>query len=770
MSLRINQNVMSVRTHGQLSGTSGRLEKSIEKLSSGLRINRASDDAAGLAISEKLRRQVRGLSRAILNAQDGISMIQTAEGSLNESQSNLQRMRELAIQSANDTLTSNDRLEIQKEIVQLRDDLNRIATNTDFNTKRLLDGSQAATISSTSRFAKGIVTDAAVGGDYELSLTLVQAGVAQRMRSQIMINKDTGDIAKATTTLLSIAQLYDGNGSFALDTAKTLTVVGNSRTAEVAVNGGMTLGQLNDAIYQALRSEKGLAMDNAISDFVTTASSKIAGIGGYLDITSGVVGLKGDVSFAGDQAFIKALGISTIRQSADTVIQTTAKDVNGNTVTINTNDGRSVGVLQGIDLKFETQAATVAGLGGIQQGLRFSVGAGPYELRISFGSNFSWANADGGVTIDINEGAWTMDGLARRINFEIEADLGANSGVVARVVEGEIQLAYTPSAASLSDNIKIAASSDNVALENLGFRSGTYYGSITGKKLTDLEHRAAGFSAFNENFTQANGTVTYSVSTGLAGATWTHLATNDETVADMVEFNTFRRDFLSAQSAAFSGSVDMFQVGSSIVFATKSVGNKNNSDGTVITAQITLNISVSDATVTLHTASANIAAREIFKFWSDYTVGDSGEVKGVGDRNFRFHVVAETPQFHIGADQGQSMQVSMGNMSAEALGVDDLDMTSVKSSNIALGKINRALDKVSAERSKLGAYQNRLEYAINNLRNMHSNMVSSESRIRDADVAMEMIEFTRNQILNQSGTAMLAQANLVPQGVLQLLR
>ena len=116
MSLRINQNVLSIKTYSNLTQTSSRLEKSIQKLSSGMRINSAADDAAGLAISEKMRRQIRGLNRAVLNAQDGISMIQTAEGALGESQSIIQRMRELAIQASNDTLTSNDRLEIQKEV------------------------------------------------------------------------------------------------------------------------------------------------------------------------------------------------------------------------------------------------------------------------------------------------------------------------------------------------------------------------------------------------------------------------------------------------------------------------------------------------------------------------------------------------------------------------------------------------------------------------------------------------------------------------------
>ena len=116
------------------------------------------------------------------------------------------------------------------------------------------------------------------------------------------------------------------------------------------------------------------------------------------------------------------------------------------------------------------------------------------------------------------------------------------------------------------------------------------------------------------------------------------------------------------------------------------------------------------------------------------------------------------------------MRVAFGDMTAKSLGVDMLDMTTINGASRAIGKINIAIDKVSAERSKLGAFQNRLEYAINNLRNTHANRSAAESRIRDADIANEMIEFTRNQIVSQSGTAMLAQANTIPQSVLQLLR
>ncbi|WP_310550757.1 flagellin Hag [Paenibacillus glufosinatiresistens] len=137
----INHNVAALNTHRQLAVNTANTNKSIEKLSSGLRINRAGDDAAGLAISEKMRGQIRGLDMAAKNSQDGISLIQTAEGALNETHSILQRMRELAVQSSNDTNTNKDRESLQKEVDELAKEITRISNTTEFNTKKLLDGS-----------------------------------------------------------------------------------------------------------------------------------------------------------------------------------------------------------------------------------------------------------------------------------------------------------------------------------------------------------------------------------------------------------------------------------------------------------------------------------------------------------------------------------------------------------------------------------------------------------------------------------------------------
>lgn len=141
--MRIQHNISALNTHRNLTFNNTQASKNLEKLSSGYKINRAGDDAAGLAISEKMRGQIRGLDMATKNAQDSISLIQTAEGALNETHAILQRMRELAVQSANDTNTTTDRGHLQKEIDQLATEITRIANTTEFNTKKLLSGGLA---------------------------------------------------------------------------------------------------------------------------------------------------------------------------------------------------------------------------------------------------------------------------------------------------------------------------------------------------------------------------------------------------------------------------------------------------------------------------------------------------------------------------------------------------------------------------------------------------------------------------------------------------
>lgn len=754
MSLRVNHNIPAVNSYHQLLGVSNRLEKSVERLSSGLRINCAADDAAGLTISEKLRRQVRGLARATMNAQDGISMIQSAEGALNETHSILHRMRELAIQASNDTLTSRDRLEIQKEVVQLRDDINRIAYNTEFNTKKLLDGSQNAAVSTSSAWARGLVTGhVPAGGDYQVSLALIQAGSAQLQTTHLFSLRDKNQLAQGDTMLQSIAQFYDANGVFVLEEPQTIMLHGNARSAELVIDAYTSLDEFASRIQSAMLSEEdGLGIENSVANVVVSSQTMMPGLGGYLEITSGYIGEKGVVSLAGDESLMKALGISTARVAKDNLIEVQLTDKDRQTRITQVDCDRASGLLSGIDVQFDSQAAQIAGSRGLVQGLylssseSFMVEAGGQLIGLAIASGYS-----------------TLEGIARSLNVQIESTAaGSLPGMSARVVNGEIRLAYQrPVSVSnaFGNTIEITYAGPSSVL---GFQNGTYSGFVDSQK--DTEKQAWGFSQYQPGI-EVSTVAAFEVGDGeksilIDVCRSISADPGVATVADMVSFEEFKskanQDFTDA-----GVHVRVDQVDGAILFTSTRIGRDNVTGSTAYSSMVTIEA------VTVTAIGATIAAGEsMLRYF-----GMSGGTKvGVGDTNFKIHVQQNENQYHIGANQMEVMKVSFSEMSARALGVDNLDMTTVEGAELAIGKLNKAIDQVSAERSKLGAFQNRLEHAITNLRNMHVNSSASESRIRDADIALEMIEYTRNQVVNQSANAMLAQSNTMASGVLHLLK
>jgi flagellin len=195
MSLRIQNNVAAFNAQRQLVGNSDQLQKAMEKLSSGYRINRAGDDAAGLAISEKLRGQIGGLAQASRNASDAVSMVQTAEGALNEVHSMLQRVRELAVQYKNGTLSSNDQLAIQSEVNQLKSEIERIGTDTQFNSINLLNSA-----STTVSFQVG----AADAQQITVSTISIGAQVAAEVFT-LSTNSATTDIAQIDAAINNVS-------------------------------------------------------------------------------------------------------------------------------------------------------------------------------------------------------------------------------------------------------------------------------------------------------------------------------------------------------------------------------------------------------------------------------------------------------------------------------------------------------------------------------------------------------------------------------------
>jgi flagellin len=297
IKMRINHNIAALNTHRQLNSASGAQSKSMEKLSSGLRINRAGDDAAGLAISEKMRGQIRGLDQASRNAQDGISLIQTTEGALNETHSILQRMRELAVQSSNDTNTDTDRKELQKEVNQLASEISRIGDNTEFNTKNLLDGSFEGT------FQIG----ANEGQNLTLGVNDMRAGALNVINAAAITSVDAG-----TTNLNSV-------NNAGLD-----ILVTGSYTTEVTAAGGVTLKDSDGTtIGTGTLADGGTDVTITVSD--TTKLVDPAGTATFqlgisdTDATVGIATQAGTISIETVAAGDGGININT-QANADTAI------------------------------------------------------------------------------------------------------------------------------------------------------------------------------------------------------------------------------------------------------------------------------------------------------------------------------------------------------------------------------------------------------------------------------------------------------------------
>lgn len=274
--MRINHNIAALNAYRNLEINNENTSKSLEKLSSGLRINRAADDAAGLAISEKMRSQIRGLDMAERNALDGVSVVQTADGALNSTQEILQRMRELSVQAANDSNTDTDREEIQKEVNQLTSEINRIANTTEFNTGKLLDGSKTG--ANALNFQIGANAGQSVTLDISnmssLALSTSSATGSTTSGSNITLSDGT---TKATVWYTTTA---DADNGLASGTPQHALDVSNSDKAQAAIT------VIDDAIQRvsserarlgAVQNRLEYTVDNlkTMNENVTSSESRI---------------------------------------------------------------------------------------------------------------------------------------------------------------------------------------------------------------------------------------------------------------------------------------------------------------------------------------------------------------------------------------------------------------------------------------------------------------------------------------------------------------
>ncbi len=602
--MRINHNIASLNTHRQLTSNTTMTGKALEKLSSGLRINRAGDDAAGLAISEKMRGQIRGLEMASKNAQDGISLIQTAEGALNETHSILQRMRELAVQSANDTNTADDRTKLQSEVDQLAKEITRVSNTTEFNNRNLLNGGIQTGNVGELRFHIG----SNAGQNLDLAINAMDAaslGVARDGKTETL----TSGVGITDSTLATGSTIAAGVYTI----SSTLTASGTA--GQLAAGTGLTGADTASGAGSFTVTVDGTAVN------VAYASG---------DTLSGVVsGLNTQLS-----------GIGTATISGGSIVITSASTGTTSTAAISAATGT---------ILTPATAATV------------TIGTGLSGTLVQSGGSFTVTIGSGAATAITIVSGETVNDLVTTLNTQL-----AGSGSAALVGSG---IVITSTATGTAATI-VVTSGTGANTYNIGAAtdSGAASGSTTASSF--------GVTNATDTGTAAAMTVTLTPASGTA-LTATNVAV-DET------------------SIAISGGLTL----------TKDAAVTSGLAGTVTVA-----------------------------------------------------VVASSAATFSG-----------GVQTSGAIAYGGIDVSTQSGANAAITVLTTAIETVSAERSKLGAYQNRLEHTINNLGTTSENLTASESRIRDVDMAKEMMEFTKNNILTQAAQAMLAQANQQPQGVLQLLR
>ena len=766
MGLRINQNITALNAHRNLVATDSALSKSLERLSSGLRINRAADDAAGLAISEKMRGQVNGLAQASRNAQDGISLIQTAEGALNEVHSILQRMRQLAVQAANDTLTLNDRVEIQREIDQLKAEINRIANTTEFNTKKLLDGTAAA-LASTDKETTQVIAKGPIStfGNYEINIAATP-GKSQILKTDIFkaqgleienLEINTGDSGIQNITLNRTSGYVLPVGSYQVNTVASASSTVNASYSVTAYRqtGSGSLVSTATAVTTNNTIGSGyllLEVTNISGQQVTFRIQEY-----YVNTANGAVG--------SNTASVTLTANGATNVSAAINAATTAFDFSNFTLEDVNNFTKGDKIL----FRINNQVAP----GGDSITIQKNTGVGSGEsIRYAFAANVvdnrtqslwnAYLNTTNGQFYvgQLNIQIGTLGSVTPAATFDVArsgalapADIDATLREVDRFTDanGNFLVEYpqtitiyqgngksTTVTFFATDTLRDVRQKLNDAIAN-GLGQGQYVGDNANLFVEYVTNPVYG--------TPEAVAGTFVIRTAVPGAEGKLYFSGDQAFINALSLNVIQE----AEDSKFNVTIYNAHTGGNPIAEAVISGNR-------LVGVLDPNVDVVFDAMSDIKVSFNVSGRA-WSFSAD-----------TADTKTYVHLADSSLIFHIGANSRQDMNASIGRIDTLGLNLDSVLLIDNSTANDAIVRLDQAISKVSDQRAVLGALQNRLEHTIANLGVARENIAAAESRIRDVDMAEEMMAFTRAQILMQAGVAMLAQANTIPQMVLQLLR
>lgn len=975
--MRIANNILALNAFNSLSRTGKSLEKSIRSLSTGLRINSASDDAAGFAVSEKMRSQIRGLDTALRNSQDGISLLQTAEGALEQTNSMLQRMRDLSIQASNDSLTSNDRQYIQLEIDELKKQIDQIAGTTQFNKKRILDGSSGALWASSDPGVKVRVnggltrTDnfeqkVSAEGNYRIEVK-ANPGQAQVQKSNIMMTSEYGitvevekieepiiqtvyEIETVTETVTEtvkemqrivklepitttkevdhIIRLNQGidslnetsgegwafeNGSLVITGSGTYDIRGTGAptSTNIIVKSGATANIfLTDVnIDKSNSSQAGMEIESgATAKVYLTNSNTLRGGRGRasLEVAKGATlylsSADGDGETSGTLNAISSAhgaGIGGGGSPAKSDGRAGSIYIYGGTIEAKAKYGAGIGggessADDGCDL-IAIYGGNVTAWGGVGSA---GIGTGYYpdfdilnkkytsantEIIIAGGTVKAYGGTFGASGAGIGGGGYSSSGTIT-INKKLleDGDVVAVSGGTGaeRIGHGtygnqtedtniNLEADVTPTYNAAPSRPKITAevedTQERVVYEEVEVprtREVTRQiqkkvDKVVGTRVVDEIPYVKGLNGdFVYKPKKLTEIPTFYNSEGVCIAEpyqTVKITQGDGKTASVTLYPTDTMDDVSRKiNDAIAGPLGQGKVAGNInKFCTMSDGTEGTSEsvyarepiyseegylseygfdipaGTLIGYKISNTMLVRSAipgkdgelyfsgdeellnALGLNTIQESTESRFTASVYDAHSgvkintmTAEGTEFKSIippeidididpmttaisanwdeSTKRFIFggnddymtmlHLKDNGITFHTGANMGEDFSIQLGDMSCSALGISRVNLATRESASRSIGIIDRAISRVSSQRAKIGAYINGLEHTMTNLTTTSANLTGAESRIRDTDMAEAMMNFVKYQILNQSGTSMLAQANQIPQSVLSMLQ
>jgi flagellin len=702
----INTNTKALAAQASLSNVNNKLAVSMERLSTGLRINSAKDDAAGLAISNRMTSDIRGFAVAIRNANDGMSMAQTAEGAIGQVSDMLQRMRELAVQSSNGSMNADNRAASQLEVAQLKAQIDDVAKQTNFNGIKLLDGS---------------------AGKIDLQ-TGVRAGELMTMSIDSVSTKDIGLGSRASLT----STAFSGTaGSLNKNTAAgDLTINGVTIRASAAEDDLLSSTDKSSSAIAKVAAINASSAQTGVT--ATVGNTTVGGSAMTAASLTGSLTINGvataDFSTSTDAGASRAVTVAAINAISEQtgVRAVDTGDVKKGVVLV-ADDGRNVNVA------FTTLTAAATGVGAA------NVYTGTYQLASTTSSPISIGVSSNG---DLKNAGLTAGSYTANVSAMSTVDraVTAVAGDIKQLNAGDLRINGTAIVASSTSDDK---ASDTTAVSS-----------------TKAASAIAIAAAINKATAQTGVTATAApneiVGTSFTAGTYDgeEMYINGKTI-DLSSLDTLGHTATRADLAELINT----KTGETGVTAT------DNGRGLTLVAADGRNVSLG---TTLTAADLGVKADAIKAAAADATEGKttyarvvlqsdkSFSLEGGSDGNANFELLGLKTGTYGGVDNGVK--------------VAQIDISTQAGAQVALTALDSALKSVSLNQAKLGAFQNRLDAVVANLNEVNQNMSASRSRIQDTDYASETTSLAKSQIIQQAATAMLAQANQSAQGVLSLLK